>query len=278
LTELTELTDSPESLESNELKALNLSVGATETPVLSNIDLQILPGRILIVLGPNGSGKSTLLKTLGRQLPARGGSVQLNNENIQNLTAVTFARTVAYLPQSSASKINLSIYDYVSLGRSPHQKWWQWQASQIDKQEVEKALFCTGLQDLRRKHIFELSGGERQRASVALALAQSPRFLLLDEPTSHLDFKHQCELLRLLKKLALEQKLGLAVVLHDLSQASYLADDVLLLKKLSDSENRVAALGSSDVVLQQRLLEETFEVAFSASSSLNSMHYFIKLD
>ena len=190
------------------------------------------------------------------------------------MRADQFARKVAFVPQSIEQDIRLTIEDYVSLGRSPHQRWWQWQQSECDRSVVESVLESTELLDLRKRPLAQLSGGERQRAAIAIALAQKPAFLLLDEPTAHLDFKHQAELIKLL--IDLKRELGLVIVLHDLTAAALLADKVLLLKTNKNGPNSVAALGAPQDVLRPEVLEHVFEVNFAVSENNGKQHYYVE--
>ena len=170
-----------------------------------------MPNQIVAVAGPNGAGKSTLIKTMARQLKPLTGTVELNGKNIWTISTQEYAGKVAYVPQDIEASTELSVEQMVMLGRNPHQKWWQWYGANSDTDAVNKALNDTEMEKLRGKPICQLSGGERQRAALATALAQEPIFMFLDEPTSHLDFKHQIELLALLKRLR-ANGLGIMIV------------------------------------------------------------------
>ena len=255
-----------------------LAVGATKIPVVKDLNLEVVPGKILVILGPNGSGKSTILKTLSRQLQPLTGVVSIDGRDVTTLSSSEFARNVAYVAQSVDSKIQLPIQEYVALGRTPHQNWWQWQQSDADKSAVDEALDATALTALRHRPLSQLSGGEQQRAAIALALAQKPTFMLLDEPTAHLDFKHQAELIQLLIKLKVDQKLGLVLVLHDLSAADHLADEIVLLKKNESERCSFASQGPVDTMLESGVLEESFGVKFASTGDINDRHYFVKFE
>lgn len=265
------------------LSTNGLSAGAAQNVVVQDVTITVETGKTLVILGPNGSGKSTILKTIARQIAPLKGTVSLNSSDIWTLPAAAFAQLVAYVPQNNDPEIQLTVEEYVSLGRSPHQKWWQWQQTEIDKEVVKKALADTGLSELRARLVSELSGGERQRTAIAMALAQRPSFLLLDEPTAHLDFKHQADLMYLLHSLqrgqTSDQKPGLIVVLHDLSAAAYLADDILLLKKSATESTEIAAYAPAKEVLQESILEGAFGVKFTTvGNDALKEHYFVRLD
>lgn len=266
-----------EPITQTKLQVSALSVGATQKALVDDLNFVITPGKVLVILGPNGSGKSTILRTLARQLKPLAGEIHLNDKAISSLPYPEFAKKVAYVAQNRDPQVNLSIEDFVSLGRTPHQKWWQWQQSSDDRAAIETAIASTELTAIKERPLSQLSGGEQQRAAIAIALAQNPTFMLLDEPTAHLDFKHQMELLVLLRRLKTEQKLGLVLVLHDLSAAAYLADDILLLKKDGGKQRSTSMLGPADEILQNSMLEDSFGVKFSLFKEHGETHYFVNV-
>ncbi|MBX9877548.1 MAG: ABC transporter ATP-binding protein [Candidatus Obscuribacterales bacterium] len=240
------------------LTAKDLAVGF-DKPVAENIQLNVLGGTILAIAGPNGAGKSTLLKSLARLIKPVSGEVKISGKDIWSMSAREFAGHVSYVPQSQQFEQDLTVQELVALGRNPHQQWWSWSASSEDKDAVNEALEKTATAELRTKYLSNLSGGERQRALIATALAQRSQFMLLDEPISHLDFRHQLELAELLDSLR-KQGLGIIVVLHDLNVIAKLADSVLLLEKSGQQPSRVAASASAHEVLQPALLKQVFQV------------------
>ncbi len=245
--------------ETNLIEAVDLSVGFDKLPVLERVSVRLVSSQIVAVAGPNGAGKSTLIKTMARQLKPISGNVQLNGKNIWSMGTQEFAAKVAYVPQDIEASTELSVEQMVMLGRNPHQKWWQWYGANSDSAAVDKALNDTEMEKLRRKPICQLSGGERQRAALATALAQEPLFMFLDEPTSHLDFKHQIELLALLKRLRLNG-LGMMIVLHDLNVIARVADSVILIESNQDNTSKIAATGSVKDALSTENLRRVFEI------------------
>lgn len=242
------------------LIATDLLVGWDKRPIAKVPNLQLSPGAIVAIAGPNGAGKSTLIKTLARQITPLSGSIQIDGQEISACTARDFAQRVAYVPQMVDLFQDLSVKELVQLGRNPHQKWWSWHAAQTDETAVTEAMKSTGTWELRHKFIGSLSGGERQRASIAMALAQNASYILLDEPTAHLDFKHQLELVDLMKAMRV-QDIGLLVILHDLNLMARVADDILFLKK--DGTTTVsapAAFGPAKEVLTRDVLQSVYDV------------------
>ena len=244
------------------LEAFSLSAGWQNRPVCQIEKLALSAGSCLVLAGPNGAGKSTIVKTLARQIEPVAGTVSLNGVNLKQWEVGPFAQKVAYVPQSVEIYRQLTVEEWVSLGRNPHQPWWSWKSSQADAEIIESAMAQTGTSDLRNKFMDTLSGGQRQRATVAMALAQEPQFLLLDEPSAHLDFRHQLELVELLIDLR-KKGMALLIVLHDLNLIARLATEVVLLKQAGDGIGKVAFAGPPEQVLQADILREVYDVQVS---------------
>lgn len=243
------------------LEAGGLRAGWQKKIVSEVQQLQIACGACIVLAGPNGAGKSTIVKTLARQIPPLAGHVALAGRNIDDWPTREFACKVAYVPQSIEIYRQLTVNEWVSLGRNPHQQWWSWQVSNRDKEAVEQALSLTNLSDLRNKYMDGLSGGERQRATIAMALAQEPQYLLLDEPSAHLDFRHQLDLVELL--LSLRKTMGVLIVLHDLNLISRVATEVMLLKRDDDGVGRVVVSGPPQQTLLPQILRQVYQVDVS---------------
>jgi len=255
----------------NSILGKDLLVGWSQAePVCSVTELLVKSCAITVLCGPNGAGKSTLLKTLAGLLHPLSGSVLLNGKNIAAMSKQEMACALAYVPQFSDMRKSLSVEDWVSLGRNPHQKWWSWTKSPDDQRKIEDSLKATHVVALKDKLMNELSGGERQRVLIATALAQDPHFLLLDEPTAHLDFRHQLELCELLQSLR-NSGLGILLVLHDLDLTARLADSVVLLEK-NGSGGRVVACGNTADVLSPENLRAVYGVEMQILKSLDGKH------
>lgn len=197
--------------------------------LLHPLDLDLASGRVVGLVGHNGSGKSTLVKLLARQERPSAGRVSFGGRDLAAWGERDFARHVAYLPQMTPPAPGLLVRDLAALGRYPwHGPFGRFSAG--DRAHVEEALAATGTLPLADRPVDALSGGERQRAWIAMALAQQCRVLLLDEPTTWLDVRHQVELLAALKDLNRERGITIVTVLHDLNQAAAIADRVLLMR------------------------------------------------
>jgi iron complex transport system ATP-binding protein len=233
----------------------NLCGGYDGKPVVRDINLTLQTGEWLSLVGANGSGKSTFLKLLCRLLNPTGGIVLLDGKTIHNSPPNLVAQKMAILPQQQTIPTGLTVYQLVCLGRTPHQPWWQWELDTQDRQKVEAALTQTQLEAYRDRPVAQLSGGERQRAFLALALAQDPKVLLLDEPTTYLDINYQLQLLELLKRLNLEQELTIITVLHDINLAARYSDRLALLKQGS-----LYTVGTTSEVLLPEIIAQVFGV------------------
>jgi iron complex transport system ATP-binding protein len=203
---------------SSGLRTERLTLAYDGDPVVRELDLELLPGRITAVVGANACGKSTLLRGLARLLKPREGAVLLDGEAIARLPTRAVARRIGLLPQTPTAPQGLTVEDLVARGRYPHQRFLQ-QWSAEDQERVEWAIGATGVDDLRDRPLDELSGGQRQRAWISMALAQDTDILLLDEPTTYLDLAHQVEVLDLLAELNERDGRTIVLVLHDLNEA-----------------------------------------------------------
>ena len=222
--------------------------------VLDGVTLYIPSGRITALVGPNGSGKSTLLKTLARQLSPEAGRVEMNGRDLRSLPARELARSLGILFQEHVAPGDLTVEELVRHGRYPHSGWFS-SPTPEDAEAVEEALRLTGMEALRQRPVGQLSGGQRQLAWVAMALAQQPRLLFLDEPTTFLDLAHQFELMDLLQHLKRTTGMTLVVVLHDLNLAARYADHLVVLR-----EGRIVAEGPPAELLTPDLLRSVFEI------------------
>lgn len=242
------------------IKTRDLSVGYESSGVvLAGADLEIKPGTITSIVGPNGCGKSTLLKTMARQLKPLSGSVVHKDNDIWSISAREFSQKLSYVPQFINGNINLTVEELVALGRNPHQKWWSWNVSQDDISAIDEALALAQVENLKKRYVSTLSGGERQRSLIAAALAQKAEVILLDEPISNLDFKHQLSVISLLQDLK-KNNIAVVVILHDLNVIDQISDQVVLIETREGQANQISVKGEPASVLTKERLKEIFEV------------------
>jgi iron complex transport system ATP-binding protein len=208
------------------LDVQQLRFGYNGTPILDSVDLTVAPGELLAILGPNGVGKTTLLKCLNAIHRPRDGAILVEGRDLLHLDPARIAASVGYVAQKSETA-RMTVFDAVLLGRKPHIRW---RPNQQDLALVDAALHRLELAGMRLRHLDTLSGGELQKICIARALVQEPRLLLLDEPTSALDLKNQVEIMRLLRRVVDEHRIGAVMTMHDLNKALRYADSILMLK------------------------------------------------
>jgi len=221
---------------------------------LKGVDLQLAPGGILGLIGPNGAGKSTLLRLCAGLARPGSGSVLVDGRSVSTLRPKELGRLIAYVPQSYAMPFEFRVLEVVLQGRHPHMGRAATFESEHDLAVARETMERTGIWELRDRTFDALSGGERQRTVIAAALAQEPRLLVLDEPTSSLDLKFQGTTVTLLQELVSSQDLSVLVALHDLNLAGALCDELSLLVR-----GEVMAKGPPAEVLHQELLERAYE-------------------
>lgn len=235
------------------LDATGVSFAYGDKPVLRDVRITLNAGEVVALIGPNGSGKSTLIKCLLGQLNPTG-DVKWDGKPIAAWRRRDLAKHVAYLPQSPAFDPQQRMADVLRMGRAPY-----WGAfgleSPKDIEVVQRTIDQLNLNEWTARRMDEISGGQRQLVYVARALIQEPRALLLDEPNTYLDLRHQVELGQLMRRLARERSLGLLVASHDLNLAAAFADRLVLLQ-----EGAIVADGSPEQVLDPELLTRVYGV------------------
>jgi len=238
----------------------NLSAGYFGRTVLHNIDLEVRAGEVLALVGPNGAGKSTLVRAITGLTPVTRGAVLLDGVDLLRLSPAQRARQIAVVPQTVHLPEAFSVAEIVLMGRNPHLPLFGSEHKR-DFDAAWRAMQVTAVDGLADRRADEISGGERQRAVIARALAQEPRVLLLDEPTAHLDLKHQMAVLDLARSLAAARGLAVLTTLHDLNQAALYADRVALL-----AQGRLLACGPASEVFAAERLGAAFGVPVAIST------------
>lgn len=239
---------------SSRLQAEGLSLGYRDRTVVEDLDLEVLDGAVTAIVGPNGCGKSTLLRGLARLLPAQAGRVLLDGQALSSIPTKQVARQIGLLPQAPVAPEGLTVAELIAHGRHPHQGLLR-RASREDDAVVAEAMELTDTLGLAERVVEELSGGQRQRVWIALALAQRPSILLLDEPTSFLDIAHQIEVLDLVRSLNAGRGTTVVMVLHDLAMAARYSDHLVAMR-----EGRIVAQGPPLEVVTEELVREVFDV------------------
>ena len=227
------------------LNVENLSFHYRSGPeILRQISFSLEEGQFLAILGNNGAGKSTMLKCFNQILRVKGGHVWMDGEDLLTMTHREVARRVAFVSQTIPST-QMTVHDVVMLGRRPYM---QWGFTEEDHRIVHQAMDRLNLSAMRGRFLNELSGGERQKVMLARALAQQPKVLLLDEPTSSLDIQNQYQVLDIVRDICRTSSITAVMVIHDLNLALRFCDRFLLLK-----DGRVYRSGDSSILDRQAL-------------------------
>ena len=234
------------------LEVSNLIQGYGSKIVLNDISLNINSGELVTVLGPNGSGKSTLIKTMCNIMKPKSGRISIDGEDSTSMSRKEFAKVVAYVPQSSVTFSNTSVYDTVLAGRRPYIEW---NYSHSDIKIAADAMRVMHIDDLHDSSISSLSGGQKQRVHIARALTQNSNFFVLDEPTSALDLKHQIDTMSIMHRLVKYGK-GALVALHDINLALNYSDRVIVLK-----DSKIYDQGRPKDVITEKMINEVYGVS-----------------
>jgi len=252
--DINEHASTAQQLDSTALHVKDVSVGYGERTVLDTLNVDIKRGAVTSIVGPNGCGKSTLLRTMSRLLNPTKGEIVLDGKSIHDIPTRKLATQLGLLPQTPIAPDGIVVADLVGRGRTPHQgilgRW-----SQQDYDIVAEALETTGISDLAERSIDELSGGQRQRVWIAMALAQRTETLLLDEPTTYLDVKHQLDVLDLLTELNRDRGTTIVMVLHDLNLAARYSDELVAV-----SGGKVFAHGNPREVITKENVKSVFGI------------------
>lgn len=241
--------------------------------VLEHLSFSIKKGTFTTILGMNGSGKSTLLKLICGILTPHQGEIYLNQSPYRIFNKRSLSQKLAYFPQNISPLFSISVLDFVLLGRAPFLTGFGFE-SEHDIHIAHQSLQDTDTFQFKNRAFHTLSGGEKQRVLLAKALTQTPEILLLDEPTTHLDIKHQLELLSLLKTLYKKREMTILAVFHDFQLASELSDELIFLKdhRLEDkgtpqsllTEENIRRMFGVDVAIDQNPYTKNLRVTYKS--------------
>jgi iron complex transport system ATP-binding protein len=254
------------------LQANEITIRIIDKTIIHGLSLSVPEGKVTSIIGPNGCGKSTTLKALARIWPCYKGNVTFNGEDIKKFSHREFAQKLAILTQAPQSPADLTVKDLVEMGRFPHRNWFG-RKSMEDDAHVEWALGQTNMLGMQHRLLSTLSGGERQRAWIAMALAQRPKVLLLDEPTTYLDICHQLEVMQLLEKLNRELQLTVVMVMHDINHAVQYSDHIAVIK-----EGYLVTEGKPQEIVTAQLLKDVFKVEADEFICSNGMPALLPVD
>ena len=234
------------------LKIKDVEFSYASTPILKNVCMELQPSEVLGIVGPNGAGKSTLLRCIDRILKPQRGSILLDGQEVKDMSRMEIARRLGYVPQTSTRVFPATVFDTVLMGRRPHLGW---RSNEKDVEKVLEILKLLGIMEFALRDFNEISGGQQQKVLIARALAQEAGVLLLDEPTSNLDIKHQLEAMDIIKKLVKETGISAVMAIHDLNLGSRYSDRIIMLNGGS-----IFDAGSPSSVLNPESIKQVYGV------------------
>lgn len=234
------------------LKIKDVEFRYSSEPVLKDVNIEVGAAEILGVVGPNGAGKTTLLRCIDRILTPQKGCILLDERDIKKMSRMELAKEIGYIPQGVSQVFPATVFDAVLMGRRPHLGW---RATEKDTDKVLETLHLLHIEDLAMREINELSGGQLQKVFIARALAQDPDVLLLDEPTSNLDIKHQLEVMSIIKTIVKEKGISAIMAIHDLNLAARYADRIIMM-----NSGKIFSAGDPASVLTRESIKRVYGV------------------
>lgn len=241
-------------MEKSDLILKNIDFSYDGLSVIQDVSFMVRPGEILGIIGPNGSGKTTLLNIICGVLKPNSGDIFIQDKNVKEIPRKELYQILAIVPQDSITSFNYTVLDIVLMGRTPYLKGSFWER-EIDYEVAINSIKDIGIYNLKDKYVSQLSGGERQKVTIAQALSQQPKILLLDEPTTHLDINSKLEIMNLITRLNKEQKITVITIFHDINLAASFCPRILILSK-----GRISAMGNAEDVLTSQNLEGAYNI------------------
>ena len=244
------------NLKQIEVKSLVWQPEKKMDPILKDVNALLTSGEFYGILGPNGAGKTSIVRQILHLQESNSGAVLLDNKNVKSFSRKEMAVHLSFLPQEIKSDVDFTAYDVVAMGREPHRKRFA-AMTKDDESKIQEAMEFTNCWHLKDKSISFMSGGERQRVMIARTIAQDTPWIILDEPVSNLDVKHQAELMMVLERLRKEKGKTIVAILHDLNLAATFCTRIILMK-----QGKVFKAGEAQEVLTEENLSRVYELQF----------------
>ncbi len=245
-----------------------LEFSYSSTPVLRDITLNLDGPKFVSILGPNGVGKSTFIHCINKILTPTGGSVFIDDLDVKEIPIKEIAKNIGYVPYSSNDTFSLTVVDTVLMGRHPHSKW---NSMKEDLAIVYDTLKLLGISKLAMRRFNELSAGQHQKVMLARGLVQEPKILLLDEPTSNLDVRHQLDVTKILKRMSEEKQILIIMISHDINIAAKFSDEIIMMH-----EGSIYAVGKPEDVITSDNLRVVYGVESDVVDDEGRPHIILK--
>ncbi|MBE6518134.1 MAG: ABC transporter ATP-binding protein [Thermoplasmata archaeon] len=236
------------------LDVKDLAFSYTDEETLKCIEMLIKPGEFVALMGPNGSGKTTLMRCINKVMKINNGSVNIDGDDILSMTMEDIAKICTTVPADTPLDFALTVRDFVSLGRTPfiNSLWWE---SDEDEAIVDKAMWDLGITKYSERRLHELSSGERARVLLAKGVVQTPKLMLVDEPSAHLDIKYKVQVMEILKDLTRRTGLTVLIASHDINLLTRFCDRIMLLSK-----GKILDCGLAKDVVTKESIREVFGI------------------
>lgn len=251
-----------------QIKIDDVGFSYSSVPVLKDVTAELDGPAFVSILGPNGVGKSTLMHCINKILEPTEGAVLIDDRDVKGIHIKELAKEVGYVPYSANDTFPLSVVDTVLMGRHPYSKWG---TLDRDLDIVYDTLDLLGISDLAMRPFNELSAGQHQKVMLARGLVQEPRILLLDEPTSNLDVRHQLDVAKLLRRLSTEKGILVVMICHDINIAAKYSDSIILM-----NEGTIYAVGTPQEVINEENLREVYGVVSKIVDDDGRPHVILK--
>lgn len=235
------------------LEVHDLEFAYADIDTLEQIDFDVRPGEFVALMGPNGSGKTTTMRCINQILKKKRGTITIEDVDLSALTSGEVAKVVTTVPADTSLDFVLTVRDFISLGRSPFvtNLWWE---SSEDEDIINRAIHCLGLEKYAERKLSELSSGERARVLLAKGIVQTPKVMLVDEPSAHLDIKYKIQIMEILAQLS-KTGIGIVIASHDINLLTRFCDNIMLL-----SNGHIIDYGPPADVITRESIREVFDI------------------